>query len=240
MTLTNLVGRVGSGKTLFMTADAVNSDRSRILSNYAIQDDRYEDLLPEMLMDKALHDANILLDEVYAWLESRTSGKDINRYMSYILFQGRKKDIDFYMTEQLLSSVDLRYRDLIDYTVKCKAIPNYKNPIGFKYIIIDELEQIAYPPMFLPIAEAAKYFHLYDSYQPISPIDDEMMLKISKNKVSIIEIVDSIVDTLLNEGMPGKIKKGVIADYCLRNGYPKSYVDMAWNALLRRQANASV
>ena len=223
-----------------MTADAVNSDRSRILSNYAIQDDRYEDLLPEMLMDKTLHDANILLDEVYAWLESRTSGRDINRYMSYILFQGRKKDIDFYMTEQLLSSVDLRYRDLIDYTVKCKAIPNYKNPIGFKYIIIDELEQIAYPPMFLPIAEAAKYFHLYDSYQPISPIDDEMMVKISKNKTSIIEEVDSIVNTLLNEGFAKKITKAVIADYCLRNGYPKSYVDMAYNAFKGKMARASI
>jgi hypothetical protein len=220
-----------------MTADAINSDRSRLLSNYEIRkDDRYEDLFPEMLMDKSLHDAIILLDEVYAWLESRTSGRDINRYMSYILFQARKKDIDFYMTEQLLSTVDLRYRDMIDFEVRCKAVPNYKHPVGFQYRIIDVLEKKIYP-MYLTIDAASKYFSYYDSYQPISPIDDEMMVKISKNKTSIIEEIDGIVDYLMNEGPnPGKISKGVVSDYCLRNGYPKSYVDMAHNALKARLA----
>ena len=239
MTLTNIVGRVGSGKTLFMTADAVNSGRAHIYANYQVNDPRYIALLPEMLMDPNLRDAVILLDEVYAWIESRTSGRDINRYMSYILFQSRKKDIDFYMTEQLLSTVDLRYRDMIDFEVRCKAVPNYKHPEGFVYKIVDVLEQKVYP-LYLSIKDAEPYFKLYDTYQTVHPIDDEMMAKISKSKVSILEEVDSIVDTLLNEGMSGKIQKGVIADYCLRNGYPKSYVDMAWNALLRRQANASI
>src|SRR4030043_860537 len=113
VTLINLVGKVGSGKTLFMTADSVNSGRP-IYANYEIRHKKYRALTPELLMDPDLHGAVICLDEAYAWLESRTSGKDINRYMSYILFQGRKKDIDFYMSEQLLSSVDLRYRDMID------------------------------------------------------------------------------------------------------------------------------
>ena len=222
-----------------MTADAVNSDRKFLYSNYEIKDERYRELLPEVLMDKALRDAIILLDEVYAWLESRTSGRDINRYMSYILFQARKKDIDFYMTEQLLSTVDLRYRDMIDFEVRCKAIPNYKHPVSFRYRIIDILERKAYP-MYLSIEAASRYFHLYDSYQPISPIDDEMMVKISKNKTSIIEEVDNIVNTLLNEGFAKKITKAVIADYCLRNGYPKSYVDMAYNAFKGRMARASI
>ena len=222
-----------------MTADAVNSDRKFLYSNYEIKDERYRELLPEVLMDKTLRDAIILLDEVYAWLESRTSGRDINRYMSYILFQARKKDIDFYMTEQLLSTVDLRYRDMIDFEVRCKAIPNYKHPVGFRYRITDILERKAYP-MYLSIEAASQYFHLYDSYQPISPIDDEMMVKISKNKTSIIEEVDSIVNTLLNEGFAKKITKAVIADYCLRNGYPKSYVDMAYNAFKGKMARASI
>ena len=222
-----------------MTADAVNSDRKFLYSNYEIKDERYRELLPEVLMDKTLRDAIILLDEVYAWLESRTSGRDINRYMSYILFQARKKDIDFYMTEQLLSTVDLRYRDMIDFEVRCKAIPNYKHPVGFRYRIIDILERKAYP-MYLSIEAASRHFHLYDSYQPISPIDDEMMVKISKNKTSIIEEVDNIVNTLLNEGFAKKITKAVIADYCLRNGYPKSYVDMAYNAFKGRMARASI
>ena len=222
-----------------MTADAVNSDRAHIYANYTVRDPRYVDLLPEMLMDPNLRDAVILLDEVYAWLESRTSGKDINRYMSYILFQSRKKDIDFYMTEQLLSTVDLRYRDMIDYEVRCKAIPNYREPTGFVYKIIDVQENKCYP-LYMSIKDAERYFELYDTYQIVHPIDAEMMNKISKSQVSIIEEVDEIVDTILNEGIQGKIKKGVIADYCWRNNYPKSHVDRVWNALQRRQANASV
>lgn len=237
MTLVNMVGGIGSGKTLFMTADSVASDRAHLYSNYTIHDPRYVDLAPEMLADPLLRDAIILLDEVYAWLESRTSGKDINRYMSYILFQCRKKDIDIYMSEQLISTVDLRYRDMIDFEVRCKAIPNYKHPIGFRYHIIDVHEQLMYKA-YLSIEDAARYFPLYDTYQTISPIDNELMVKISRSKVSIIEEVDSIVDTLLNEGVQTKITKAVIADYCLRNQYPKSYVDMAYNTLKARMARA--
>ena len=91
---------------------------------------------------------------------------------------------------------------------------------------------------YLSIQDAAKYFPLYDTYQTISPIDDELMVKISRSKVSIIEEIDTIVDTLLNEGSSKKISKAVIADYCLRNQYPKSYVDMAYNTLKARMARA--
>lgn len=219
-----------------MTADALNSGRE-IYSNYEVFDQRYHELTPEILIDPQIHGAAILLDEAYAWLESRTSGKDINRYMSYILFQGRKSDNDFYMTEQLLSTIDLRYRDMIDYEIRCKAVPNYRHPQAFQYRIIDVLERVEYK-LVLPIEEARRYFPLYNTYQRVSPIDAELMVKVSKSKTSIIETVDEIVDDILNSGSQTRITKAIVSDYCLRHNHPKSYVEMAYNALRSRMAKA--
>ncbi|OGN87470.1 MAG: hypothetical protein A2Z74_04680 [Chloroflexi bacterium RBG_13_46_9] len=234
VTLINLVGKVGSGKTLFMTADSVNSGRP-IYANYEIRHKKYRALTPELLMDPDLHGAVICLDEAYAWLESRTSGKDINRYMSYILFQSRKKDMDIYMTDQLSSTIDLRFREMLDWEIRCKVIPTYKHPKEFRYTIIDVAERKAYR-FILPIENAKQYFGLYNTNQPISPIDDEMMVKISKSKDSILEQVDGIVDAIMNECPIKLINKAVIADFCIRNGWAKSYVDMSYNAFKRRVA----
>lgn len=234
MTLINLVGKVGSGKTLFMTADVVNSGKP-IYANYDIKHKKYKPLTPEMLMNPDLHGAVIGIDEAYAWLESRTSGKDINRYMSYILFQSRKKDMDIYMTDQLASTIDLRFREMVDWEIRCKVIPNYKHPEEFRYIVIDEVERRAYK-FKLSIENAKQYFKLYNTNQPISPIDDEMMVKVSQSKTDILGQVDDIVDTLLNECSIKSINKAVIADFCIRNGWPKSYVNMAYNAFKARVA----
>ena len=198
MTLVNIEGRYGSGKTLIATIMAVDSGKP-IYANYPIKSDRYIPVTPELLFE--IDTGIIVLDEVYTWLESRTSGKPSSIYLSHILFQSRKRDMDFLITDQLLKTVDVRFRDMRDYDIRCKAIPNYKNPVGFKYTIIDLIEK-NFVRLFLPVEVAKEkgYFDLYDTYQKVTSIDNEMMTKISSSKKGIVKQVDEVVDEILGAG----------------------------------------
>jgi len=237
MTLINLNGSVGSGKTLFVTASVIQEDKP-IYSNYKINHPNYNELFPETLLDAEMSGSNVVIDEAYIWLESRLSGKPINLYLSYILFQSRKRNMDIYLTDQILGSIDLRFRELTDYEIKCKAVPNSKNPKGFVYYIID---RTGFRPrlskQFLPIEKAKEYFGFYDTFELINPIDDELVAKISKSNKNIVKQIDEIVVDILGE-YPHlkKFPKGIVADYCLNNDIPKSFVDKVYNSLLAKSA----
>jgi len=244
MTLINYNGSVGSGKTLHATAsviqDVIDSDikDKPIYSNYKINHPNYHELLPETLLNAEMSGSNIVIDEAYIWLESRLSGKPINLYMSYILFQSRKRNMDIYLTDQILGSIDVRFRLLTDYEIKCKAIPNSKHPKGFVYYVID---RTGFRPRmyknYLPIEAAAKYFDYYDTFELINPIDDELIAKISKSNKNIVKQVDEIVVDILGEyPYLKKFPKGIVADYCLNKDIPKSFVDKVYNSLLAKSA----
>jgi len=237
-----MTGSVGSGKTLFATAsvlsDILEFPDKPIYANYNIKHANYRELFPETLLDAEMSGSNVVIDEAYIWLESRLSGKPMNMYLSYILFQSRKRNMNLYLTDQILGSIDLRFRELTDYEVKCKAVPNVKNPKGFIYKIID---RTGFKPrsftMLLSLEKAKPYFEFYDTMELINPIDDELIAKISKSKKNIVKQVDDIVSNVLEE-FPGvkKFTKGIIADYCIRNDLPKSFVDMVYNSLLAKHA----
>ena len=240
MTLVNVTGSVGSGKTLFITAAMLMNKDKPIYANYKIKSDQYQELLPETLLDAEMTGSSVGIDEAYIWLESRLSGKPMNLYLSYILFQSRKRNMDLYLTDQILSTIDLRFRELTDYEVKCKSVPNAKNPKGFFYKIID---RTGFKPhaftMYLPIEKAAMYFDSYNSWELINPIDDELIAKISKSKKNIVKQIDEIVHNIRGE-FPNlkKFPKGIVADYCLNNDLPKSFVDMIYNSLLSKAAKS--
>ena len=83
--LIHFTGDVGSGKTLFCTQVALH-DKRQIYSNYNIKLPNYHDLKPEML-SILTESTLVIIDEAYTWLESRLSGRNINLYLTYILFQ---------------------------------------------------------------------------------------------------------------------------------------------------------
>ncbi len=235
MTLVNIEGRYGSGKTLIATALAIDAGKP-IYSNYKINSPLYTPVTPELLFE--IDTGTIVLDEVYTWLESRTSGKPTSIYLSHILNQSRKRDMDFLITDQLLKTVDVRFRDSRDYDIRCKAIPNYKNPIGFRYTIIDLIER-SFVRLFLSVetAKTKGYFDTYDTLEIVTSIDDEMMVKVSSSKKGIVRQVEDITDDMLNEGF-SKITQSVVRGYVIRNDYPKSYVQMIWDTLKMREALA--
>jgi len=174
--LIGLVGDFGTGKTLFMTMVALASQR-RVLANYHLSIDNYEYVEPLDLYQSMGFNCDVLLDEIYTWLESRTSHSFINRYVSYIIFQSRHRTIDIYGTLQLLSSADLRFRDLVHILVKCVRKDNGnadKDKWDFRYEFM-KMENQQRWNKFLPYEDAKRFFNYFDTNEIIEPYDKDYL-----------------------------------------------------------------
>jgi len=241
MSVINIIGDVGQGKTLLMTKWSLNLD-CPVYSNYEIKIPNYIPLTPEMLYDINKDEQRgtkciVNLDEVYAWLESRSSGKPINIYMSYILFQSRKRGIEFRLSEQLLSSLETRFRQMINYEIYCEAFGNEDDPDFFKYTIREmKYYKSKKPLIYIITREQAKLIYpLYNSWEKVDPIDKELMYKISEDKEPIMEEIDIIVSELLSKYNSQKVTKGIVQDICIEKKLPpKTYGDLIYNRLKRR------
>lgn len=247
------LGDVRSGKTLRMTIKAfkyTNRFPERpIYSNYGLNlkfFPTYRNLTPEMLNDID-EPCLILLDEIYAWIESRRSGQDINQYMSYIVFQSGKRGMDFILTAQLASTYDLRYRAMTNSETFCKKItkrkgdPNDpKNIIGFIYSTQKISMEGRFKPKlsFLSINKAKKYFQMYNTKQLINPIDKSLIMNVTTDMTNIIKDIDVHCDKLIKEYGMDNIKKSVVRDYCLRNDLPKRYADSIFDSIDTRRAKS--
>jgi len=159
--LITLVGPIGSGKTLLLTIIATDSIRE-IFSNYVIDLPLYKSLQVIDLLDLK-NNINVFIDEAYTWLESRTSLSTLNRYLSYIIYQSRKRTIDIYTTCQMFSSIDIRFREQSNIIIECER----KND-NFHYTFI-QVGKNRISRFVLPWKNAKKYFHLYDTLEIIEP-----------------------------------------------------------------------
>lgn len=226
--LVNFVGDVGSGKTLFTTGLALGETR-QVLANYNIKIPNFVKLKPEMLFDENLPPSLVILDEAYAWLESRRSGTPMPIYMSYILFQSRKRFIDILMTDQLEGTIETRYRQMLNWRVECSE----EKGMGFSYYFFKRARGGFLGPFkyFLPLQNAEKIFPFYDTLEIIDPMDKELVYKISEDKQETVDIVDDIVAEILKKIPPTAVKKGLVADYCLRNKHPHYLVELVFNAI---------
>jgi ABC-type dipeptide/oligopeptide/nickel transport system ATPase component len=192
MTLISIIGDVGSGKTLLATYLAAQDTRD-VYANYKINIDRYHDLTPEILITLNYPSLSIL-DEAYTKIESRMSGRKLNEYMSYVLFQSRKRQMDIIITDQLVSSIDVRYRMLTNYEIFCEAVDD-----GFKYIIEKKSMYSTFKPsyFFMPFELAEKVYPLYDTFQKIEAVNEDMLFEITEDKTEIIKKIDLEVIKML-------------------------------------------
>jgi hypothetical protein len=171
-----LTGYMGSGKTLLST-DMCLTSKVPVIANYDIGNFRYDvkndrKVLVErnpnthlldlgQLLHLPYNKCKVVLDEAYSYLESRVSMSKLNLYMSYILFQSRKRGIDFIITAQLSSSIDNRFIDLADCIIGCKQKKD-----GFYYYIGNGR---SISVMKIPIKKAERIWEHYDTSQVIMP-----------------------------------------------------------------------
>lgn len=118
-----IIGKRGSGKTLTMAkeiAELVRKGRT-VYTNFHISKEPFTKKQQERIKlvsddffknykDMKLYNCGVFLDEIYVYIDSRTSMSKRNKIMSYFFNQTRKRDVDLYYTTQFLHQVDRRLR----------------------------------------------------------------------------------------------------------------------------------
>jgi len=203
-------GSLGSGKTLFLVIEAcrLHLAGKKIYANFNLKfpDGKKAEHLTIDLLTPDLKNCVVLIDEAYAWLESRTSMKSLNRYMSYILFQSRKRDLDIYLTTQLISTIEMRYQNLADHLITARFINSHS--VYTKRLF--QYDVISYTPsgkkirriFTITFDKARKYFDLYDTKEVIA-VDKEKdyryeTLKRNDKKYNqkLLELASEVMDVL--------------------------------------------
>lgn len=222
--LISILGNLGDGKTLFLAILSRESKRD-IHSNFELKNNKFYKQLKVIDLLDLPNNIEVYLDEAYTWLESRVSSKALNRYLSYILLQSRKRTINIFITAQLFSTVDIRFRQQSNMIILCEKIQNELQN-GFRYKIIN-MKNKAIRYLYLPIEKAKKYFEYYDTYEIIEPYeksrlefqliksDTELLLNISKDIAWYIHKDNSFK----NRGYTHHNTKIAL----LKNGFEKDY-----------------
>jgi len=174
-----ILGKMGSGKTLLMTFILLNIDITgstirHLFANYKIYHKTSVKIIKVYNLLNLPNHSEIFMDEGYTWLESRISSNHLNRYLSYILLQSRKRDTNFYITIQDLSTIDKRFRYQCDYLILCEKKGTEKNPIAFIYTVINRNNGNVYKKTF-SIDQAKKLFYRYDTNQIIEPFNNKKL-----------------------------------------------------------------
>jgi len=193
--LIGIFGNIGAGKTLLSTIFSIISIKDKIYANYKINNEKY---CPLKLIDllELPNNVDVVIDEAYTWLESRTSMSKINLYISYIIFQSRKRNVDIFITAQLESTVDLRFRELCHVHFIAHNVVNHLNEtIAFFYELFYNSKYLG--NFYFLESDVREYYKSYDTNEIIEPRNFRK-LKIELLSDSIDRLIP-FLDSLLPE-----------------------------------------
>jgi len=199
--LGEVMGHLGSGKTLWLTALTQEvSPNTKIYANYHIDCKNFK--LVDVQDLEEIKNGLLLIDEAYLWLESRTSGSELNRYLSYLIFQSRKRGFDVFASTQINTALDLRFRMLTD--VKIMALG--RNNLGFCYLFNGwgNLKKIIYP-----MEKVEKIFKIYDTLE----YPDVEITSYEPKRMN--QYINEIINMIKTEYPTMNYTKGVVADILL-------------------------
>lgn len=216
-------GDFGAGKTLLCSYIALETMRRRpnqkVFSNFGLKG--AELVEPGDLIDFEKDESLFVLDEIYAWAESRISSSKVNRYLSYLVFQSRKRKWDIVYTAQLSSSVDLRFEQLTH--LPCLALSRLGKPVDspFKYKFLVEGNIVSREYDY---DRAKKVFGLYNTNQVIKPLGlNDLQIEMEKlNGKSLSLRVDKTVSILESKYKFEYWNRDLVLDCLLREGLPLS------------------
>lgn len=212
----SILGNLGSGKTLFLAYLSTKFNR-KVYSNFSLKIENYKPLKVIDLLNLP-NDIEVFIDEGYTWLESRVSSKALNRYLSYILLQSRKRTINIYITAQLFSTVDLRFREQSDIIIFCKRIKNE----GFQYKLLNRNNN-SMKVLLFSFEKAKQFYRFYDTYEIIEPYEkDKLEFQLIQSDTELLFNTSKKIAKLLHD----KIKRYTHQNVKLalmENGFDKNF-----------------
>ena len=220
--LITITGDIRQGKTTLTSMFALDSERE-VYSNYELKIPNYHSLEYNDLLELP-NNVDVFIDEAYAWLESRKSGKDLNVLASHILFQSGKRTIDIYLNTQLISTIDLRFREMSNVLIECYKFEVFE---FFQYDIYVKVKGIFYfnKTVLLPFSEAKQYFDIFDTYEIVeSDLSEKFKLdSIMKDSDKLYRLIQDIsVD--IHKDLKAKSTIPNIKIVMLRKGYSVLYI----------------
>ena len=182
MPIIGITGNLGSGKTLIATFFAYSdwySDKRMVYSNYKLSFPfSYLSIkvLKELFDKKNLKVADFIIDEMQIFMDSRNSGSERNKLMSYWVLQTRKRKVNLIYTTQFYGQVDVRLRNATATRVECVNFGTYENP-DLEFTISKRAE-VGDEIFFVPVkrfrlSDPERFFELYDTDETIDPFMDK-------------------------------------------------------------------
>lgn len=229
--LINIVGNVGSGKTLMAVILSVYFNKKThvdIHSNIHFYEIPYSDLSIANLISQQISHAVILLDEAYTYIHSRNSMSNGNQMFGTVLFQSRKTDLILILTEQIQRSIDVYYRDLCDLTITCVNCVSY-----FEYDFLFHKQNVHFK-MRLHIKTAQKYFDLYDTTEIVSDnsAKQKAIVFSAMSPEQRQKYIDNLASTIIdNYSEKEKITLKDIKNYLMINDLKASFANLIFESI---------
>lgn len=230
-------GNVREGKTLLMVYFALQLHkwnqyfepkyRLPIYTNFSLDYSEVRQVSVSELLDfEGLQGGLLCIDEAYTWLESRMSSSNLNRYVSYFLFQSGKRGVDVIATAQLSSTVDLRFYDLAHIVVLTRkdiANERFVYQMGVRTGV-----GVRVVTRHLSFVDAAKFWDSYITSEPVAPLGlKDLQAAMERfDTVKINQRVDAIVQRAVLEKerfgwySPQSVYRYQVQDWLLREGEP--------------------
>lgn len=221
-----VTGHLGTGKTLFLTylADWADQHDIPVWANYTLNLDRQDAEQVDVYDLENMSEGLLLIDEAYAWMDSRVSTSKRNRYLSKLIFKSRKRKLDVFVTAQLQSSVDMRMRHLRD--IRVHASGPTENDTAFRYIMRGFGKEMEF---MLPMWRAEMLFDKYDTFE--YPDDDVSEYSPEQLKEEVEQLVEKFKDGYDN---PEDLTKGMVEDQLMEwDVHRNIYVEKVYNRIKR-------
>jgi len=228
-------GDGGSGKTYFTTFLAISHQSifDRVLANYTIRGIKnFKNLELEDLRN-INQPTLVIIDEAYSWAEARNSMDLINLYLSYHLFQKRKRGIIFLLTAQLAESIDVRFRKMCNVLIECEF---RKNRFHYQPYVVKRKQQrrtIKKRPSYtIPLSKAEILYPFYNTNEIVETdkMKDAMVFSMSREKR--IQNAQDIMQMIWNEEHR-KYTRPEIRAFLFDNNFSMKYEDSVYYGIIK-------
>ena len=176
--LIGIQGGLGTGKTVLLTKYLLTDYYKgySIYANFKLFNIDYTNLnIEEMLENEQkevkLTNATLGIDEITVFADCRLSASKMNRWISYLVLQSRKRSVDLYYTTQNFSMIDKRILSHTHIQIIAQSLYDKQGEVihHFKKYSVIDARDIANMRIDRFLLDIRPYYDFYDTDEIIKP-----------------------------------------------------------------------